>query len=95
MSDFVPNGKITQRVVKYAGTNEVVEFAVTYSIRRDNGKWAEVLCIDTCHHGTVHRHRDGDHESPPEAIVVIYEQPVLHDALWKAIDEAYDAVEWS
>lgn len=87
-------GMVTQRVVKYSGTNEIIEFAVTSARRASNGDWMEVLCIDTCHYGTVHRHRNGDHRSEPEHITQINDQKVFHDEFWKALDEVFDAVDW-
>lgn len=68
-----------------------VEFAVVVS-RRNGDKWDELLCIDTCHRGTVHRHRNGDHDAEPEHILDIYSPREIQIGLSDAIDEAYDFV---
>lgn len=67
--------------------NMLVEFAVVLS-RLVDGKWEEILCIDTCNHGTVHRHRDG-HGDPVE-IVEIDSPATIQAAHADAIDEVCD-----
>lgn len=84
--------KVSSRTVHFAQSNLIVEFAVVVS-RFVDGAWTEVLCIDSCNHGTVHRHRDGDHGSDPEVIALITSQRIVQDSYWDAIDEAYDEAE--
>ncbi|MDR6572331.1 hypothetical protein J2X60_000967 [Curtobacterium sp. 320] len=83
--------RIYQRTVRYESTNEVVEFAVTVT-RREGGSWREMLCIDTRHRATVHRHWNGDHDSEPEHIRDIYSTRDIQIGLVGAVDEAYDFV---
>lgn len=70
----------------------LAEFAVTVS-EHDGVRWVERLCIDTCNHGTVHRHRDGDHRSEPEVIRPIEAALDVQQGLSDALDEAYDLVD--
>lgn len=80
--------QISQRVVRYVVSREIVEFAVTYSIATGDGKFEEVVSIDTCNHEAVHRHRNGDH-STREDIQFIGTQQVIQDQYWDAVEEAY------
>lgn len=83
--------RIYQRTVRYESTNELVEFAVTVT-RREGTVWRELLCIDTRHRATVHRHWNGDHDSEPEHIRDIYSTRDIQIGLAQAVDEAYDFV---
>jgi hypothetical protein len=83
--------RISDRVVRYDRNGMLIEFAVVLSIF-DNGAWREVLCIDTCNHGTVHRHRDGNHDESPEIIATL-DPDDLESRHADAIDEAYDTWE--
>jgi len=80
--------QISQRTVRYANTSTIIEFAVTYSVRTGEDGWREILCIDTCNHDSVHRHRDGDH-SRHEPIEFIHDQGVIQEQFWEAVGEAY------
>lgn len=79
--------RITDRVVRYYSNDQMVQFAVVLDAYID-GDWHETLCIDTCH-GTVHRHRDGDHVSEPENIGPL-DPDDIEGRHWDAISEAYD-----
>lgn len=79
--------RLSQRTVKYQGENRLVEFAVVVTLNDGVTAEREILCIDTCNHGTVHRHRDGDHRSR-EDIRVIDSQDVIQDCFWDALEEA-------
>lgn len=81
--------RISQRTVRYESNNMLVEFAVVYSVFIEK-QWIERLCIDTCNHGTVHRHRDGDHTSPPDVIREIRSPQDVQECFWDAVGEAYD-----
>jgi hypothetical protein len=90
LSDQVSaTSRIIQRTKRYQRNNMLVQFAVVYSVFIDK-EWIERLCIDTCNHGTVHRHRDGDHQSEPELIRLIRSPRDIQECVWDAVDEAYD-----
>lgn len=92
-SDVVQPDATTRIVSRYrrqARNGMLIEFAVTLSILDQDGQWCEVLCIDTTNHGSVHRHRDNDHTSPPEVIAEITSPDVIQEHHQAAIDEAYD-----
>ncbi|MFJ6429728.1 hypothetical protein [Microbacterium maritypicum] len=80
--------QISQRTVVYKNTSQIVEFAVTFSRHTGDDEWAEVLCIDTCNHQSVHRHRDGNH-SKLEDIEFISDQDIVQNQYWEAVGEAY------
>lgn len=82
---------IAQRTVRYVRNDSIVEFAVVVQEQVGQDQWREVLCIDTCNHGTVHRHRDGDH-TRLEDLAPITDQGVVQDGYWEAVGEAYDLV---
>lgn len=82
--------KISQRTVTLIRNSHVIEFAVVLWVL-ESGEWSEKLCVDSCNHGSVHRHRDGDH-SRLEVIEVITSQEVLQNHYWEAVGEAYDEI---
>jgi len=49
---------ITMRWLEWKG--QLVEYAIIHSRKDSDGKWVEVMSIDTMHHGSVHRH-NGSH----------------------------------
>lgn len=69
----------------------LVEFAVVLVRLDANDEWQEILCIDTCNHGTVHRHRERHAE--PETIVDITSARVIQEQHGIAIDEVCDRYE--
>jgi len=79
---------ISDRVVRYERTNQLIEFAVILTVER-GGAPEEVLCIDTCNHGTVHRHRNGNHTDDPETIATL-DPDELESRHSDAFDECYD-----
>jgi hypothetical protein len=84
--------RVTQRTVRCARTGMLVEFAIVVS-RLVGDRWSEALCIDTCHHGSVHRHRNGDHTTTPDRLFAIESASDVQRGLSIAIDEAYDLVQ--
>jgi hypothetical protein len=67
----------------------IVEFAVMQIVRH-NGRWVEVARIDTCHHGSVHKHqlsksRPDDRVGRRDEIEKI---PSTNG--WAVVDENYD-----
>lgn len=80
--------QISDRVVRYMRNNQLIEFAVIYEEFED-GEYRERLCIDTCNHGTVHRHVNGDHDSEPAHIGDL-DPDTLEERHYEAIAEAYD-----
>lgn len=87
-------GVVAQRVVRDVETQLIVEFAVMYCETQPDGQTAEILCIDSCNHGTVHRHVNGDHGSEPQVIREITTQDDVQDGYWEAVAEVYDRVNW-
>ena len=90
-TEVTATARVTQRTVRYVRTGMLCEFAVVVS-EHDGRGWAERLCIDTCKHGTVHRHRNGDHKSDPETIRNIESASDIQQGLSDALDEAYDLI---
>lgn len=91
-TDVTATTRITQRTVRYERTGMLSEFAVTVS--EHNGcRWTERLCIDSCNHGTVHRHKNGDHKSAPDVIRKIESANDIQQGLSDALTEAYDLVD--
>lgn len=83
--------KYVDRTVWTRRENMLVEFAVTLVQLDAEGVWREVLCIDTCNHGTVHRHRDNHGE--PETIVEVTSARVIQEQHGLALDEVCDRYE--
>ncbi len=82
--------RISQRTVTYRRDGKIIEFAVVLSTLNSSGEWDEILCIDSCNHGSVHVHRNGNHSDPPEIIEMITNQEVLQNQYWEAIGAAYN-----
>lgn len=90
-TDYPGNRLVSQRTVKYVRDGLIVEFAVVVKQQDASGEWAELLCIDTCNHGTVHRHVNGDHsDEGREDISKIETQEDVQNGFWDAIGEAYE-----
>jgi hypothetical protein len=67
---------------------QLVAFAIVLS-RRIGDRWLEMVCIDTLHHGCVHRH-DGDHAAPYKEMRPIREQADVQESFHEAYDEVYN-----
>lgn len=67
---------------------QLVAFAVVLT-RLVGDRKLEVVCIDTLHHGCVHRH-DGDHDSPHTVIREICTQQDVQESFHDAYDEVYN-----
>ncbi|MFJ4166275.1 hypothetical protein ACIPY5_12025 [Microbacterium sp. NPDC089698] len=52
-------------------------------------QWVEVVCIDTLHHGCVHRH-DGDHDAPFKSIRDVNSQQDVQESFHDAYDDVYN-----
>lgn len=90
-TDFPGDRLVSQRVVKDRESGLILEFAVVVKERTAGDDWVELLCIDTCNHGTVHRHVDGDHsDDARQDIAQVTNQEVVQNGFWDAIGEAYD-----
>lgn len=82
--------KYVDRTVWTRRENMLVEFAVVL-VQLVDDEWQEILCIDTCNHGTVHRHREQHRE--PEPIVDITSARVIQEQHAIAIEEVCDRYE--
>lgn len=55
------NLRLVQREVRLENSGMLIEFAITVS-QIVEGKHVELLCIDSCNHGNVHRHLNNHKE---------------------------------
>jgi len=85
----LPGGHlITIRLVTWNG--QLMEYAITYSRMRDDGEYEEITCIDTQHHGSVHRHDDGDHKKAPKILRPIRSQEDVQESFKASYDEVFE-----
>ena len=68
---------------------QLVAYAVVLT-RMIGERKLELVCIDTMHHGSVHRH-DGDHDAPHTVIRAIGSQEDVQESFDEAHDEVYNA----
>ncbi|QNE44964.1 hypothetical protein F1C15_15090 [Frigoribacterium sp. NBH87] len=80
--------RITMRLVRWNG--QLVDWAVTWSMKDADGKFREKICID-CGHGFVHRH-DGKHRRETAVVIrPIRTQADVQQSFQPSYDEVYDA----
>jgi hypothetical protein len=80
---------ITMRRLEWDG--QLVEYAIIHSRKDSEGNWVEMTCIDTMHHGSVHRH-DGPHNlEEPKIIRAITTQADVQESFKPSYDEVYDS----
>lgn len=77
--------RFVQREVRLESSGMLVEFAVTVS-QTIEGRQVELLCIDSCNHGSVHRHLNNHKEY--SAIKELLFEGDLDAGFALAIDEA-------
>ncbi|WP_300265881.1 hypothetical protein [Microbacterium sp.] len=68
---------------------QLVAYAIVLT-RMIGDRKLEIVCIDTMHHGSVHRH-DGDHDAPHTVIRTISSQEDVQESFDEAYDEVYNA----
>lgn len=86
---FSAHMRMTVREVRFDRNGTLIEFAVVVTRRDVDRVPRAILCIDTCNHGTFHRHSSG--HGPPHVIHEICTPDILSQALSVALDETYAA----